>query len=314
MATISVAICTWNRERLLRRTLESLCALDPLEHATWELVVILNNCTDRSRDVVDHFRNRLKIVCAAEPRLGLSNARNKAIDIVSGDVLIWIDDDVRVVPGWLRGYERAFRRWPQVSVFGGAIIPEFEGTPSPWLAQAWHLCGSAFAARRLPEADLPIATEDNYPPYGANFAVRTPVQRRFRFDTRLGARPGGSIVTGEETEVIRAIFAGGGSGRWVREAVVHHVMPPQRQTTGYIRRYYEACGYLAEQRSRHADERHSSAERLQEIAAVLAAEARFRWLRACSGPERWVPALVSAATARGRWLGRYRPEDADMNS
>jgi len=71
-----------------------------------------------------------------------------------------------------------------------------------------------------------------------------------------------------------------------------------------IRRYYEALGPLAEQRSHHADERHSSAERLQETAAVLAAEARFRWLRVFSDPELWVPALAIPAPGPGPWPGR----------
>jgi len=38
---------------------------------------------------------------------------------------------------------------------------------------------------------------------------------------------------------------------------------------------------------------------------VIASETRFRWLKAFAGPTQWVPALVSAATARGKWIGRY---------
>jgi glycosyltransferase involved in cell wall biosynthesis len=304
---ISVAICTWNRERLLTGTLESLCRARPLEKLALEVVVILNNCTDHSGDVVDRFRTRLPIVCEAEPRPGLSHARNKAIDVASGDVIVWIDDDVRVEPDWLRGYESAFLQWPQASIFGGAILPEFEGRTPAWLSEAWHLCDSVFAARRVPEADAPILPDDKYPPYGANFAVRTAVQRRFRYDGRLGARPGGLVMTGEETEVIRAIFGDGGTGRWVRSAVVHHVMPPERQTIHAIRAYYERCGYLAEKRFHRTGFRPSFIDRLRDSGMVIGSDARFRWLRAFARPTRWVPALVAAATARGRWIALYRP-------
>jgi glycosyltransferase involved in cell wall biosynthesis len=311
LQTISVAICTWNRERLLAGTLESLCRVRPLEKLTFEVVVILNNCTDHSRDVVDQFRTRLPIVCETEPRSGLSHARNKAIDVASGDVIIWIDDDVRVEPDWLRAYESAFLQWPQASIFGGAILPEFEGQTPAWLSEAWHLCDSAFAARRLPEANAPILPEDNYPPYGANFAVRTAAQRRFRYDGRLGARPGGLVMTGEETELIRAIFADGGAGRWVRSAVVRHVMPPERQTVRSIRAYYEGCGYLAERRSHRTDFKPSFINRLRDSCTVIASDARFRWLRAFAHPTRWVPSLVAAATARGTWIARYRTTDEE---
>ena len=94
--TISVAICTRNRERLLAGALESLCHVRPPEQMAWQVVIILNDCTDRSSEVVDQFRSRLPIVSDVEPRPGLSRARNRAIDIATGEAIIWIDDDVSV--------------------------------------------------------------------------------------------------------------------------------------------------------------------------------------------------------------------------
>ena len=241
-------ICSWNRRRLLQNALESLCRVHPLKRMTWQLVIVLNNCTDDSQAIVEQFKDRLPIVCSTEPRPGLSYARNRAIELVSGDLVIWIDDDVRVSREWLRGYEQAFLRWPDASLFGGPILPEFEGQPPVWLANNWELCGSAFAARRVPEEDSPIALD--YLPYGANFAVRTCVQRQFLFDVRLGRRPGVGWFGEEEIEVLRAIFASGGTGRWVRSAIVHHVMPQERQTIAYLRAYYEANGRMSGLRSR----------------------------------------------------------------
>ena len=84
MDKISIVICTWNRERLLESALESLCRAYPPERMKWEVVVILNNCTDGSQGIVDQFSNRLPIVCELEPRPGLSHARNRGIDVASG--------------------------------------------------------------------------------------------------------------------------------------------------------------------------------------------------------------------------------------
>jgi hypothetical protein len=189
-------------------------------------------------------------------------------------------------------------------------LPEFEGEAPLWLTQSWQLCDSAFAARRVPHPDAPIRPDDNYPPYGANFAVRMPVQRLYRYDVRLGAQPGRFIMTGEETEAIRAIFRAGGSGRWVHSAVVRHVMPKERQTIAYIRAYYESCGWLSERTAAPIDVRPNSIERLRDRSSVLTSELRFRCLKVFTAPTRWMPALVRAATARGRWLGRYRPDYA----
>jgi glucosyl-dolichyl phosphate glucuronosyltransferase len=308
--TISVAICTRNRERLLAGALESLCHVRPPEQMAWQVVIILNDCTDRSSEVVDQFRSRLPIVSDVEPRPGLSRARNRAIDIATGEAIIWIDDDVSVVPDWLCSYESAFLRWPQASVFGGPILPEFEGDPPLWLTQSWQLCGSAFAARRVPQPDAPIRPDDNYPPYGANFAVRMPAQRLHRYDVRLGAQSGRFIMTGEETQVIGAIFRDGGSGRWVHSAVVRHVMPKERQTIAYIRAYYESCGWLSERTSAPVGVRPNPVQRHLDRSSVLTSELRFQCLRVLAPPTRWMPALVGAATARGRWLGRYRADCA----
>ena len=48
----TVAICTWNRAALLDRTLARFLALVPPSGATWELLVVNNNCTDETDEVV----------------------------------------------------------------------------------------------------------------------------------------------------------------------------------------------------------------------------------------------------------------------
>jgi hypothetical protein len=118
-------------------------------------------------------------------------------------------------------------------------------------------------------------------------------------------------MTGEETEVIGAILASGGCGRWVRDAVVHHIMPRERQTVRHIRAYYQACGALAEQRSGLARGGAFRSHGVRRLAELLALEARFRVLHALSDPERWVPAMVAAATARGRWRAHGDVGDRD---
>jgi glycosyltransferase involved in cell wall biosynthesis len=305
---ISVVICSWNRERLLQNALESLCSAHPLKRFSWQVVVVLNNCTDNSQSVVEQFENRLPILCKTERRPGLSRARNTAIDAVSGDVMIWIDDDVRVSREWLRAYEQAFLEWPEASIFGGPILPEFEGRAPLWLEDNWEVCSSAFAARRVPpEADAPIVLD--YLPFGANFAVRTCVQRQFYFDVRLGRRPGVSWCGGEEAEVLHAILESGRSGRWVRSASVHHVMPQERQTIAYLRAYYEADGRTLGFKSRLEHPRSLTATCLRDLCVAIRMEARFRVLRPLARPGRWIKSLEEAAFTRGWWIGRYWPSN-----
>ena len=267
--------------------------------------MVLNDCSDGSAAVVAELRGVLPIVVVVEPRPGLCHARNRAIDVAGGDVILWTDDDVRVDPQWLCAYEEAILRWPSASVFGGPIRPRFEGVMPDWLERSWHLCSSAFAAREVPQDDAPIRPGGDDLPFGANFAIRADAQRRVRYDVRLGRRPGRWIIGGEELAVMSEILRDG-TGRWVPAAVVEHVIPPERQTVGYLRAYFQGHGYLLAMQSNEARNQRSWRERLRELHRIVAAEIEFRRLRRTADPERWVPALVAAAVAQGQWVGARR--------
>jgi glucosyl-dolichyl phosphate glucuronosyltransferase len=249
---LSIAICTWNRAPLLRNLLASIAAASPPRESSFEVVVVANRCTDSTDQVVDAFAGRLPILLHREQEAGLSHARNKAIDAVCGETIIWIDDDVTVRRDWLTEYERAFLRWPEASVFGGAILPKFEGEPPKWLRWILPWIATAFSTRNFPEG--PIEPRSGELPFGANFAIRAREQRRFRYDTRLGRRPGRILMGGEESDVILAILAAGGSGRWVPSAIVDHWIPRSRQNLSYLRGFYQnQIWYVPELKKRWPD-------------------------------------------------------------
>ncbi len=59
--------------------------------------------------------------------LGLNMARNTGVERSTGGLVVFVDDDVRVRPGWLRALLDAAREHPQVDVFTGPIEPCLEG-------------------------------------------------------------------------------------------------------------------------------------------------------------------------------------------
>ena len=63
---ITVAICTWNRARLLDETLTHLAELVVPSGLEWELLVINNNCTDHT-DEVNMALGRAFIECGSTP-------------------------------------------------------------------------------------------------------------------------------------------------------------------------------------------------------------------------------------------------------
>ena len=85
----------------MRQTLESFTGLAVPAATDWEILVVNNNCTDQTDQVIQAYQDRLPVRRAFEPRPGLSHARNRAIAEATGDYILWTDDDVTVSPNWL---------------------------------------------------------------------------------------------------------------------------------------------------------------------------------------------------------------------
>jgi glycosyltransferase involved in cell wall biosynthesis len=236
---LTVAICTHNRAAQLRETLECLESLIPPLPNTWELVVVANACTDATERVLSEFCDRLPLRSVSEPAPGLSNARNRAVAEATGEYLVWTDDDVLVERDWLVEYVSAFRAHPGATFFGGPIEPVFQSTPPRWLIELLPAVGAAFSRRQL--SDQPFQVDGRTLPYGANFAVRTVVQRSFRYHAALGQQPG-RLGVGEETQVLFAMLRKGHAGWWVPTARVRHVIPPERQRWEHVLAHWRAQG------------------------------------------------------------------------
>lgn len=292
---ISVAICTWNRARLLSSTLAHMAStLRVPSAAQWELLVVDNACTDETDDVIASFGDRLPMRRLFEPRQGLAHARNRAVAEAAGDVVVWTDDDVLVDADWLEAYRDAFRRWPACDVFGGPIEPWFPAGCPEWLAEAWPLVRIAYAV--LDPGPAPEAITLDLLPCGANMAVRAEALRRFTFDARLG-HVGHTRGGGEETSVLRAMLNSGSTGRWVPGARVRHLVPEERQTVEYLRAYYRGRGRrvpfddpLSVTRRRTA-----SAWRLR----ALVGDVWYHLGRVGAPPSVWVRGLRSSSIAKG---------------
>ena len=233
---LTVAICTWNRCSLLRRALEQMTRLFIPPGVDWELLVVNNNCTDATDEVIASFSTRLPVRRLFEPQPGLSNARNTAVYGARGKYILWTDDDVLVDPNWLAAYARAFETWPDAVFFGGPVRPWFAVPPPAWLEQIWSRVASAYAMRDLGDRALRFDGGDHIP-YGANFATRDKEQRCYLYDPQLGRKPGTNIV-GEETTLLNTLLAQGYDGWWVPDAVVHHYIPPERMTVRHLRKYF----------------------------------------------------------------------------
>ena len=297
---LTVAICTWNRAKLLRRTLNSLAAQRYTQDFDWELLVVNNNCTDETDIIISAFEARLPIRRLHQPVPGLSNARNTAIAAATGEYILWTDDDVVVCPDWLSAYAQAFTTWPDHAVFGGPIRPEFEGKPPKWLLSVWSDVEIAYAIRDIGPAVKELSIVVGHEPFGANFAVKSELQRAHPYDSRLGKSPRHPSRVGEETLVICSILDEGHLGRWVTNAVVHHWVPRSRQSTRHIRNYWKGHGMRCALSEDFSSQPLLLGIPRWMIRARLEYEIRYRMGRVIGVPSKWIADLRRVGLVEGQ--------------
>ena len=127
MIRLSLIIATYNRSAQLVETLRSVVAQDAPAGA-WECVVVDNNSSDDTAErfaafAAAHPDHALRMV--REGRQGLSHARNRGIAESRGGLIAIIDDDERIVGGFIRAYLDFFAAHPEAQVAGGPIVAEY---------------------------------------------------------------------------------------------------------------------------------------------------------------------------------------------
>ena len=121
MTAYTIALCTHNHADRLERTLSDLAQLQPPK-APWEFLVIDNGCQDPTPALLARYiwPGGWNVRVIREDKLGLSNARNRAIAEAQGEYVIFMDDDETVDPDWLCAYERLILD-KHPDAFGGRI-------------------------------------------------------------------------------------------------------------------------------------------------------------------------------------------------
>jgi glycosyltransferase involved in cell wall biosynthesis len=232
---ISVILCTHNRARTLATALESVAAQSVSESGGWDVVVVDNNSSDETGQVVEDFQRRYpdRFHYFFEQQQGISHARNRGIREARGEILAFMDDDETAVPDWLQNLTANLHNG-EWSGAGGRILPQWNCDRPRWLSDR-----SAFTLAPLAVFDLgtkggPL-TES---PFGANMAFRKEVFNACGgFRTDLG-RVGKGMLSGEDSELGRRVIAAGRRLRYEPSAVTYHPVEEFRVHRKYFLQWW----------------------------------------------------------------------------
>jgi glycosyltransferase involved in cell wall biosynthesis len=221
---LSVIVCTHRRPTELTHLISVL--EDVWDDLDDELIVV--DDTPTTEDVarlLDTTNLPVRRVVVHGP--GLAAARNVGWAEAAGDVTVWFDDDCRPHPGTLAAYRSAFvhHRDPDLAAVGGPVRLAWPGgMPPRWFSESLAGYYSAIDA---------VNGSATYP-FGTNMAIRRSwLEAVGGFDERLGRR-GRSLASGEETQLFERIEAAGGRITWSHDAVVTHVVGPDRARLGWV--------------------------------------------------------------------------------
>ena len=238
MRVLAILVPTYNRAPLLRRALSSLTA-QVRTTPDIQLIVVDNNSTDETRGICREFPD---VHYLFEPTQGLSHARNAGIAAVGrrpGDVVVFVDDDVEVAPGWVDAIRRAFEAHPGVDAVGGRVLPQNSGEFPDWLTPA-HWAPLALQDHgnqpRVFSAAEPVGL------IGANLAVRATVFDRVGAFSPHVQRVRDGIGSTEDHEFLVRIYAAGGKTLYAPDALVTTRVPLERMTREYHRRWHRGHG------------------------------------------------------------------------
>jgi len=114
---ISVLIPTFNRRNVLERTLPTLFQQDfPADR--FEIVVVVDGSSDGTMEFLRKFASPCSMHFVGQPNQGPAVARNAGLKRVSGELVLFLDDDILCPPNLLSLHASAHNGQSRRVVFG----------------------------------------------------------------------------------------------------------------------------------------------------------------------------------------------------
>lgn len=117
---ISVVVCSYNGAHTIRDTLE---AIQKLDYPDFEAIVVDDGSTDGTAAIAGEYNVRL---ISTENR-GLSSARNTGMEMATGEIVAYLDDDAYPDPHWLKYLANTFMTTNYVGLGGPNLSPSGDG-------------------------------------------------------------------------------------------------------------------------------------------------------------------------------------------
>lgn len=274
---VTLLVCTFNRSGDLREMLETALAQETDGSFNYEVLVVDNNSSDDTREVVEGFiaRGHRNLRYRFEARQGKAYALNTGLSAARGSIYTIADDDFVLPPKWIKNIVEAFRAHPDVSFVSGKVLPLWQSEVPAWTGpEHW----SALALADYGDEAFFTDERRQVCLLACSFR-RADVEAVGGYHSALGVSR--DLIGGvEDLEILQRLWKAGKRGIYVPGITFQHKVPPSRVTKSYHRRWHTGHGrFYARLRD---SEFERSRARLFDVPVHLyrqAATAAFEWLK-----------------------------------
>ncbi|MBE9118064.1 glycosyltransferase family 2 protein [Lusitaniella coriacea LEGE 07157] len=242
MVDFTVAIPTYNGASRIPPLLERLREQTNTENFSWEIIVVDNNSTDNTKEVVENYQENWSNICtlkyAFQPKQGLAFTRQRAIQVASADKWIgFLDDDVIPAADWVEKAYAFAQTHPEVGAYGGQIHGAFEVDPP----ENFKRIQSFLAIRERGEKPHPYQPDLLSLPPGAALVVD---KEAWNENKSLFGRDlkNNVMLAGEDYEILLGMHRAGKEIWYNPTMHVHHQIPKKRLEKEYLIPLIRGCG------------------------------------------------------------------------
>lgn len=227
---VSVIIPTYQRPSLVRDAVASVLSQD-FDPGRFEILVVDNapHPTQELMGLCD-VPSRSSVLYIHEPRAGLHNGRHTGAREAQGEILAYIDDDIKAPPGWLAGLVGPYED-REVACVGGRVLPLWEVDPPPWAV----LHPGTFSLLDHGDEQRELRWPEDL--YGCNLSIRKEVLMAvggFNPDGYPEGRTPWRRGDGE-TGLLKKVYATGKKIIYTPAATLYHIVPKHRLTAAYVK-------------------------------------------------------------------------------
>ena len=239
----TVAIPTYNGAARLPLVLERLRSQLNTESFSWEILVVDNNSTDNTAQLVKdhqtHWPTAFPLKYCFEAQQGAAFARQLAVRSAEGQWIAFLDDDNLPAPDWLTAAYAFSKDHPQVGAYGGQIHGDYEIEPPKNFKKI-----QAFLAIRehgpTPYRFNPEAL--NLPPAASLMVRKQAWLESVPSRQSLTGKLPGLLVQGDDYEPLLYIHKQGWEIWYAPEIHTYHQIPRQRLERSYLLTLARGCG------------------------------------------------------------------------